>query len=110
MNMLLHGKRDSADVIKVMDLKAIIPVGLITQVLKNRKNSLAGVRCSRTRDKSESMRGTQPTVAGSRMEGARSQGMQEASRSGNSSRPRASKEMEISALQLHGSALCQLPE
>ena len=44
MNMLLHGKRDSADVIKVMDLKAIIPVGLITQVLKNRKNSLAGVR------------------------------------------------------------------
>ena len=85
-------------------------MGLITQVLKNRKNSLAGVRCSRTRGKSESMRGTQPAVAGSRMEGARSQGMQEASRSGNSSQPRAGKEMETSALQLHGSALCQLSE
>jgi len=56
------------------------------------------------------MRGTQPTVAGSRLEGARRQGMQEASRNGNSSQPRASKEMEISALELHGSALCQLPE
>ena len=56
------------------------------------------------------MRGTQPTVAGSRLEGARRQGMQEASRNGNSSQPTASKEMEISALELHGSALCQLPE
>ena len=60
----------------------IIPVGLITQALKNRKNSLAGVReMQQNKWQEREHERYSPAVAGSRMEGARSQGMQEASRS-----------------------------
>lgn len=109
MNMLLHGIRDSADVIKVMGLE----IGRLSQWAYSHKstkteNPLAGVRDAAEHEARGRARG-HSTCCGSGTEGPEAKegrGLQKQEQP----RPRASKEMEISALQLCGSALCQLPE